>query len=121
MASGGHGPERARHAGSLTMRIPAAIALGVTGMAFGAWQYMDAQYFRITSAVALEQRLELAQAQTAADIKRDIEQIRLQNVIAELEAIQARQDAGRPLPGDVTRRRQLVAQMNAIIQKLEAP
>lgn len=101
------------------MKISAAVALAIAGAAFGAWQYVDAQYFRITSAVVLEQRLELAQAQSAADLQRDIEAIRLQNVTAELEAIDARRDAGTRLPSDATRRAQLIAQMNAIIQKLE--
>ena len=103
----------------VSVKIGAAVALAISGSAFGAWQYIDAQYFRNTAAVALEQRLDLNLAQSAQALQKDIEAIRLQNVIAELDAIQARADAGRTLPGDITRRQQLIAQMSAIIQKLE--
>ena len=75
---------------------------------------------QINGAMAADrQDLELAQAQSAAELTRDIEALRLQNVIMELESIEARELAGRGFPADATRKRQLLAQMDAIIQKLE--
>ena len=63
--------------------------------------------------------LELAQAVSAAELTRDIEALRLQNVTMELNAIYDREDANRSLPTDAVRKEQLLTQMAEIIKALE--
>ena len=101
------------------MRTTAAILLAGGGMLFGAWQYVDARYLRVSQALLLEARLEFAQVSSAAELQADIEAIRLANIVTEVAAIDARGDALRPLPGDTARRAQLLARMVAIIENQE--
>jgi hypothetical protein len=63
--------------------------------------------------------LELAQALSAAELARDIQALRLQNVTWELTAIYERAEADRSFPGDAARKEQLLAQMAALIAALE--
>ncbi len=89
--------------------------MAIMATIFGGWQYIQRTYFPIESAVALEKKLSLNLAQSASELQSDIQAIRLANIVDELEALEARALAGKALPGDTTRRRQLEERMSAII------
>jgi hypothetical protein len=108
------------------------VALAVLIASLGMGYFLEDRYNTIKSAAAAYARieashqadindLELAQAQSAAELTRDIQAIRLQSVTMELNAIYERADAGRTFPTDAVRKEQLLAQMAAIIRSLEAP
>ena len=112
------------------LKIPVTLALAILIAAMGAGYFLEDRYHTITAARAGQAAhdtaqardvaaLVLAQAVSAAELTRDIEALRLQNVTMELDAIDARRDAGRAFPTDARRRDQLLAQMKAIIEKLE--
>ena len=112
------------------MKISVSVALAILIATVSVGYFFEDRYNTIKAAAMAHARLRaaqaadvialtLAQAQTAAELTRDIEAIRLQNVTMELEAIYARAEAGRPFPTDGVRKEQLLTQMAAIIRKLE--
>lgn len=112
------------------MKIPVTLALAILIATVGGGYFLEDRYQTIKAAAQYQARagaarradvaeLELAQAQTAAELTRDIEAIRLQNVTMELNAIYERENAGRPFPTDAVRKEQLLTQMALIIEALE--
>ncbi len=101
------------------MKIPLPVALVLVAALLGLLSAMDFRHQGVDAADAMETRIVLAQATSEKALLQDIAALRLQNVIAELESIQARADAGKALAGDATRRRQLTTQMATLIKKLD--
>lgn len=112
------------------MKIPVTLALAILLATVGGGYFLEDRYQTIKAAASYHARaeaarradvtaLELAQAQTAAELTRDIEALRLQNVTMELNAIYDREDANRSLPTDAVRKQQLLTQMALIIKALE--
>jgi hypothetical protein len=106
------------------------LALAILIGALGGGYFLEDRYQTIKAAAAHAAgadaarhqdyvELELAQAQTAADLTHDIQALRLQNVTMELNAIYEREEARRSYPTDAARKDQLLAQMAAIIMSLE--
>jgi len=112
------------------VRIPVTLALAILLGTLGGGYFLEDRYQTIKHAAASQAQhdvaqaadvaeLVLAQAVSAAELTRDIEALRLQNVTMELDAIDARAQAGRSYPTDARRREQLLIQMESIIEKLE--
>ena len=112
------------------MKISVSLALAILIATVGGGYFLEDRYQTIKAAAEYQARaeasqqadvadLELAQAQSAAELTRDIEALRLQNVSMELQAIYDREEAGRQFPTDAVRKEQLLHQMAAIIAALE--
>ncbi len=112
------------------MKISVTLALAILLATVGGGYFLEDRYQTIRAAATYHahqqaaQRadvtaLELAQAVSAAELTRDIEALRLQNVTMELNAIYDREDAKRSLPTDAVRKEQLLTQMAEIIKALE--
>ena len=106
------------------------VAAGILITTIGIGYFLEDRYHKIKAADAYHQQheaiyradmadLELAQAQTADALTRDIQALRIQNITMELNAIYAREEARRSFPSDTVRKEQLLAQMAAIIAALE--
>ena len=108
------------------MTVAGSILIATIGIGY----FLEDRYHKIKVADAYHQQqneiyradmadMELAQAQTADALTRDIQALRIQNITMELNAIYARQEARRSFPSDQARKEQLLAQMAAIIAALE--